>query len=267
MDQKIPDLLKSLEKDLKITILFAVEVGSRAWELNSAESDYDVRFVFYRSLEDYISITKFDEQISLGYDKDLNSVQKEGAYIEMTGFDIFKYFKLLSSCNVTAIDWVNSNIVYMGNKNELMAFIEKNANMPKIFVQYFCTARGAHKAHIASKELNVKKYLHVMHLILYAEYILKFKRLPNTSMVKNLQELEKEIPKDVLEKIYELVKLKKNGHGKDNVKEIAMLDKYYLETFERYQNLHFEKKIREEKNIDIDYLNKYLQKLIIKNEK
>jgi predicted nucleotidyltransferase len=151
MEQKIPDLLKNIEKDLKITILFAVEVGSRAWELDSAESDYDVRFVFYRSLEDYISITKFDDQISLGYDKDLNPIQKEGAFIEMTGFDIFKYFKLLSSCNATAIDWVNSNIVYYGNKNELTAFIENNANMPKIFVQYFCTARGAHKAHITSK--------------------------------------------------------------------------------------------------------------------
>jgi hypothetical protein len=64
----------------------------------------------------------------------------------------------------------------------------------------------------------VKKYLHVMHLLLYAEYILKFKRLPNTSMIKNLQELEKEIPKDIFEKINELIKLKKNGHGKDNVK-------------------------------------------------
>jgi hypothetical protein len=46
-----------------------------------------------------------------------------------------------------------------------------------------------------------------------------------------------------------------------------MLDKYYLETFERYQNLHLEKKIREEKNMDVDYLNKYMQKFIIKNEK
>ena len=70
MEQKIPELLKTVEQNFKIKILFAVEVGSRTWELNSAESDYDVRFVFHRSLEDYISVSKFEEQIDLGFDKD-----------------------------------------------------------------------------------------------------------------------------------------------------------------------------------------------------
>ena len=268
MEQKIPELLKTVEKDLKITILFAVEVGSRSWELNSAESDYDVRFVFHRSLEDYISVSKFDEQIDLGYDKDLNQVKREGAYIEMSGYDIFKYFKLLSSCNVTAIDWVNSNIVYLGDKNELKTFIENNVNKPKIFIQYFCTARGCHKGYLGAKnELNVKKYLHVMQLILNAEYVLKFKKLPNTSIIKNLKDLEKEIPNDVVIKINELIQLKKNGHGKDITNEITILDTYYIETFEKFQNLHLDKKIREEKAMDIEYLNKYMQKLIIKNKK
>ena len=270
MEQKIPELLKTVEQNFKIKILFAVEVGSRTWELNSAESDYDVRFVFYRSLEDYISVSKFEEQIDLGFDKDFNQIQREGAYIEMSGFDIFKYFKLLSSCNVTAIDWINSNIIYLGdnNKNELKTFIENNVNKPKIFIQYFCTARGCHKGYLGAKnELNVKKYLHVMQLILNAEYVLKFKKLPNSSMIKNLQELEKEIPKEIVEKINELINMKKSGHGKDITNEINILDKYYAETFERFQNLHLDKKIREEKNMDINYLNKFMQKLIIKKEK
>ena len=270
MEQKIPELLKTVEQNFKIKILFAVEVGSRTWELNSAESDYDVRFVFYRSLEDYISVSKFDEQIDLGFDKDFNQIKREGAYIEMSGYDIFKYLKLLSSCNVTAIDWVNSNIIYVGDnyKNELKTFIENNANKPKIFIQYFCTARGCHKAYLGAKnELNAKKYIHVMQLILNAEYVLKFKKLPNSSVIKNLKELEKEIPNEIVEKINELIQMKKSGKGKDITNEINVLDKYYLETFERFQNLHLDKKIREEKNMDIDYLNKYMQKLIIKKEK
>ena len=52
MEQNIVELLKCIEKEKKIKILFAVEAGSRAWELNSSESDYDVHFVYYRSLED-----------------------------------------------------------------------------------------------------------------------------------------------------------------------------------------------------------------------
>ena len=86
-------------------------------------------------------------------------------------------------------------------------------------------------------------------------------------MIKNLQELEKEIPKEIVEKINELINMKKSGHGKDITNEINILDKYYVETFERFQNLHLDKKIREEKNMDINYLNKFMQKLIIKKEK
>ena len=267
MEKKIPELIKRLEEEKKIQILFAVEAGSRAWELNSAESDYDINFVFHRSLEDYISINKLDDQINCGFDKDFNPKKKEGVYIDMTGYDIFKYFKLLSTCNVAAIDLVNSNIVYYGNKEELKKFVQDNFNRAKLFIQYYCSARGIYKSHMASKKMNIKKYLHVMRVILYAEYVLKFKKLPNTSMIKNLDELEKDIPSDVVEKIRELIVLKTTGHGKDDAKEIPLLDNYFKDTFDRYQSLNYEKKIKEEQSMDPNYFNQFLQKLIIKNDK
>ena len=267
MEQKISELLRSIEEEKNVKILFAVEAGSRAWELNSSESDYDVHFVFYRSLEDYISVNKYDDQINRGFDKDFNPKKKDGVYIEMTGYDIFKYFKLLLSCNVSAVDYVNSNVVYFGNNAELRAYVENNFNKSKLFVQLYCSARGLYKAHMASKDLNVKKYLHVMRLILKAEYVLKYQKLPNTSMIKNLEELEKDIPSDVFEKVKELIDKKKNGHGKDNVKEIPMLDKYFKETFDRYHDLGIEKKIKEEKSMDVTFLNQTLQELIIKKIK
>ena len=267
MNQKIVELLKNIEKEKKITIIFAVEVGSRAWELNTAESDYDVCFVFYRNLENYISVNRAEEQINFGFDKNFMPKRKDGVFIEMTGYDIFKYFKLLSSCNIATINWINSNIIYLGNTTELKTYVENNINKSKLFVEYYCTAKGCYKAYTKGKEINFKKYLHVIRLILDAEYVLKYKRLPNTSMIKNLEELEKDIPPEVLAKIKELIELKKTGHGKEIVKEIPILDKYYKETFERYQNLEYEKKIKDEKILDIDFLNKYMQKLIINNGK
>ena len=123
MEQKIVELLHSIEKEKNITIIFAVEVGSRAWELNTAESDYDVCFVFYRNLENYISVNRADEQISFGFDKNFKPKKKDGVFIEMTGYDIFKYFKLLSSCNITTVNWVYSNIIYLGDKTCLLNII------------------------------------------------------------------------------------------------------------------------------------------------
>ena len=43
--QTVRSLLHDLEERRQIKILFAVESGSRAWRIESADSDYDVRFV------------------------------------------------------------------------------------------------------------------------------------------------------------------------------------------------------------------------------
>ena len=266
MKQKIEELLHNIEKEKNIKIIFAVEVGSRAWELNTSESDYDVCFVFYRNLENYISVNRADEQINFGFDKNFQPKKKDGVFIEMTGYDIFKYFNLLSTCNITTVNWINSNIIYYGDTSELKAYVDNNINKSKLFVEYYCMAKGCYKAYTKGKEINFKKYLHVIRLILDAEYVLEYKKLPNTSMIKNLQELEKNIPSEVLAKIKELIELKKTGHGKEIVKEIPILDKYYKETFERYKSLEYEKKIKDKKIIDIDFFNKYIQKLIINNE-
>ena len=185
----------------------------------------------------------------------------------MTGIDIFKYFKSLITCNVSAIDLVNSDVLYLGDNTGLKEYVENNINKPKLFVQLYCSGRGLYKSHFASKEINVKKYLHVMRIILKVEYLLKYQKLPNTSMIKNLEELEKDIPSGVYMKIKEFIELKRNGHGKNNIKEMPLLDKYFKETFERYTNLNMEKKIGEQKPMDADFLNILLRKLIIKKEK
>ena len=54
MNEKIKQICKNLEKEKKIKILFAIENGSRAWRMSSKDSDYDVRFVYFRPIEDYI---------------------------------------------------------------------------------------------------------------------------------------------------------------------------------------------------------------------
>lgn len=40
----------------KVTILYAVESGSRGWGFESQDSDYDVRFIYMRPTDWYLSI-------------------------------------------------------------------------------------------------------------------------------------------------------------------------------------------------------------------
>lgn len=48
----ITDKLKEIEKSENVKILHAVESGSRAWEFESPDSDFDVRFIYVRKIDD-----------------------------------------------------------------------------------------------------------------------------------------------------------------------------------------------------------------------
>ena len=54
--EEIKNKLKEIEDKENVRILHAVESGSRAWGFASPDSDYDVRFIYVRRKEDYLSI-------------------------------------------------------------------------------------------------------------------------------------------------------------------------------------------------------------------
>ena len=56
MKDKIQNILQQIEQDNNIKIIFAIENGSRSWGMASKDSDFDVRFVFKRALNDYITL-------------------------------------------------------------------------------------------------------------------------------------------------------------------------------------------------------------------
>ena len=53
---KIQSELTSLEGSEGVVVVLAVESGSRAWGFPSVDSDYDVRFIYVRRPEWYLSI-------------------------------------------------------------------------------------------------------------------------------------------------------------------------------------------------------------------
>ena len=94
MKEKIKENLIQLEKENNVSVIYACESGSRAWGFPSKDSDYDVRFVFVRPLQEYIQLTKPKEVISIAFDKNLKKSDPRGAVIDISGFDVLKYTKL-----------------------------------------------------------------------------------------------------------------------------------------------------------------------------
>ena len=48
--------IKEIEEKENVKVLHVVESGSRAWGFASPDSDYDVRFIYLRNKDDYLSL-------------------------------------------------------------------------------------------------------------------------------------------------------------------------------------------------------------------
>ena len=97
----IKEKLTQIEQRENIRILYACESGSRDWGFASFNSDYDVRFIFVRPVEDYLRVEELPDYI----DAELNEVY------DINGWDLKKFFKQLYKSNPVLFEWANSPIV------------------------------------------------------------------------------------------------------------------------------------------------------------
>jgi len=85
----IQERLLEIEQKENVVIFFACESGSRAWGFPSANSDYDVRFIYARPVEWYLSIADARDVIECPIDDQL----------DINGWDIKKTLQLFRKSN------------------------------------------------------------------------------------------------------------------------------------------------------------------------
>ena len=228
MKDKIIEVLKQIELDKNIKILFAVESGSRAWRLNSADSDYDIRFVFVRDIDEYIRVNPSDDVIMSFYDKDGNKSPQEGCFIDIEGFDIFKFTKMLSSSNPTVIEWLLSDIVYIGEKSKVfLDFATNQFNFKSLYYHYKSMCRSNYIKYLKSGNLvSYKKYLYAYRGLVNAKYVSIFKKLPNIDFNVTLDEIHLYLSDVVYNKLEEIISLKRQSREKEIIQNIVQLDNY-----------------------------------------
>ena len=224
----------------------------------SKDSDYDVRFVFYRPVKDYISLTLEKEVINIAFDEDLKVCDAQGSLIDMSGFDIFKYLKLLLTSNPTTIEWLNSPIVYYGDNNlPLREYMKDNFNQEKLFRHYFSLFRHNYWEFIQQgKAITYKKYLYSMRGLLNAKYTYEFNKIPPLKLIQTLEELKNLIPENIYKKTTEVIEIKSKGLEKDVILRIPEFDEFF--------NLELEKEYTKfnRRTPKAEVFNEFLQKTL-----
>lgn len=100
--KQILDKLEEIETRENVRVLYAVESGSRAWGVESPDSDYDVRFIYLRPKDDYLRLDEIRDIIEWQLDD----------ILDINGWDIKKTLIQFHKGNATLFEWANSPVVY-----------------------------------------------------------------------------------------------------------------------------------------------------------
>ena len=216
--QTVRSFLHDLEEQRQIKILFAVESGSRAWRIESADSDYDVRFVYCRPLKDYVNLARPDDVINAAFDQKLAPCTAHDALYDLCGFDIFKFLRLLAKSNPSTIEWLISNVVYLGPvPPELRAFAEKSFDDGTLIRHYRSMAANNLREMEKRRTFTGKKYLYAFRGLLNAFCVAAFRRLPETDFTHTLETCRQTLGEETYAALSRLIESKKYGRETEDL--------------------------------------------------
>jgi predicted nucleotidyltransferase len=164
MHAVINALLERIEQTHGVRIVYACESGSRAWGFASPDSDYDIRFIFTRSANSYLSVREGLESIDLPLEGELDA----------GGWDIRKAANLLGKSNGALIEWLHSPIVYRNENGfrERWQGMAREIFSPRLSSDHY---RGLAKQMVLGKlrsdAVRAKDYLYALRAVFAAKWV------------------------------------------------------------------------------------------------
>jgi uncharacterized protein len=170
--QDIMQRLKAAEAEHNITVLWAIESGSRAWGFHSPDSDYDCRFVYVRNRDWYLSIDVEDRRDVIEY-----PIVDD---IDINGWDLRKALRLLAKANPSIVEWLHSPIVYLqhGEFADLArAWLAQHYAIHKGIYHYRSTAKTNFQQYLVTEQVRLKKYLYVLRPLLAVRWLEQYQQI------------------------------------------------------------------------------------------
>ncbi len=166
IQEEIIRRLEAAENEHAVRILYACESGSRAWGFASPDSDYDVRFIYIRAQDWYLSFDVERQRDVIEY-----PIVDE---IDCSGWDIRKALYLFTRTNGALLEWLNSPIKYIEAGDftrNLHALALKSLNSTALCYHYSHMARRNAREYLLKDQVRLKKYFYVLRPLLAIRYI------------------------------------------------------------------------------------------------
>jgi predicted nucleotidyltransferase len=209
MENEIKKQLCLLEEKENISILYAVESGSRAWGFASPDSDYDVRFIYVRPKDYYLKLEKTRDVIEVP----INNI------LDINGWDLNKTLRLLHTSNPTLFEWSNSPIVYRNTPfyDKFKTTINDYFKAKSGLYHYLSTAKGNYREYLKGDMVKAKKYFYVLRPILACKWILSENCPPPMLFSQLVDSMLEDYMKPI---VSNLLEIKMNS---PEIKEIPMI--------------------------------------------
>lgn len=232
--REIQEKLDAIEERYNVTILLAVESGSRAWGFASPDSDYDVRFIYMQQPEEYLRIDAAKDVIEWQLDE----------VLDINGWDLKKALLAFGKGNPNVMEWANSPIIYRKADiwDELKAaafsyFSEKSA-----LCHYYGTANSTLQGYLTGEQIRYKKYFYALRPLLCCRWIERFHQIPPMqfeTMLKLFDGAEPDLNEELLSAIRELLLRKADTEEKDLNPQMPVIIDFIRSECERQKQISY----------------------------
>jgi predicted nucleotidyltransferase len=161
MLEKISRRISEIENEEQVKIFYACESGSRAWGFPSADSDYDVRFLYLHPRDWYLSV-------DLERRPDVIEHPIDGM-LDASGWDLRKALRLLRKSNPPLVEWLGSPTIYREQfsvADQLRQLAASNYSPIASLYHYLRMAQGNYRDYLKGPVVWIKKYFYVLRPLL-----------------------------------------------------------------------------------------------------
>jgi uncharacterized protein len=144
-------MIAEIEDSERVRVCLAVASGSRAWGFPSADSDFDVRFIYVHHPEWYLSIEAGRDVIA----RPLTSM------VDLSGWDLRKALRLFRKSNPPLLEWLQCPLVYVERSAlaaRLRDLLPRFFSPESSFFHYLHMARGNFREYLRGEVVWRKKY-------------------------------------------------------------------------------------------------------------